>query len=238
MPVEPLPCAPGGGGDPGGDTCGSAVVLKLCDQTPDGGCVPFLRHITHDCDGTVTGTADTLTDAVTPYTPAGTVGDCDDCPCDDPTKVVPLCDYLPDGSSTQFLRHLTYDCETGQVTTQTDTELDAVTPYTPVGEVGECGQCRPVPMCPQLLGYSGPDTWVMPEGTESLAVTVACGPVTITDCAGNTTVVNECGTSFNWAAPAGGCTPGALCGPFTVDLPDGSAVYINFLAPCNLGDVS
>lgn len=237
MAVEPLPCAPGGGGEPG-ETCGSAVVLKLCDQTPDGGCVPFLRHITHNCDGAVTGTADTLTDAVTPYTPAGTVGDCDDCPCTDNTKILPLCDYQPDGSSVQFLRHLTYECATGTVTGQVDTALDGFTSYTPTGDVGECGQCRPAPLCPQLLGLSGPETWTMPDGAESLAVTVACGPITVTDCTGMATVINECGTSFSWAAPPGDCQPGRLCTPFTVDVPEGAAVYLTLLTPCDLGDIS
>ncbi|MTE20283.1 hypothetical protein F0L17_14430 [Streptomyces sp. TRM43335] len=236
MAVEPLPCAPGGG-TPTDPPCGAATVLPLCDQTPDG-CVPFLRHLAHDCDGQVTAVTDTEPDGVTPYTPVGVVGDCDDCPCEDGTRVVPLCDYQPDGTSTPFLRHLTYDSTSGQVTEERDTETDGVTPYTPVGEVGECGQCRPTPMCPQLVGLSGPETWDMPEGTESLSITVACGPVTVTDCAGNSTVVNECNTAFRWSAPPGDCAPGRLCGPFTVDVPDGAAVYINFLSPCDLGDVS
>lgn len=240
MPVEPLPCGPGdpGPGPDPGPGCGAAVLLPLCDITPDD-CVPFLRHLAHDCDGIVTGQYDTLPDGVTPYTPVGEVGDCDDCPCEDGEKVVPLCDYLPDGTSVPFLRHITYDPDTGQVTEQVDTELDGSTPYTPTGEVGECGECRPTPMCPQLLGLTGPETWVMPEGTESLAITVACGPVVITDCAGNATQVNECGSAFSWSAPAtGACEPAALCTPFTVDVPEGAAVYINFMSPCHLGDES
>ncbi|MFE0763691.1 hypothetical protein [Streptomyces smyrnaeus] len=236
MPVEPLPCGPGEGPGPG-PGCGAAVVLPLCDQAPDG-CVPFLRHLAHDCDGVVTGQYDTATDGVTPYTPVGEVGDCDECPCEDGEKVVPLCDYQPDGSSVPFLRHITYDPETGQVTEQVDTETDGSTPYTPTGEVGECGECRPTPMCPQLLGLSGPETWTMPEGTESLSVTVACGPVTVIDCAGSSTVINECGAVFQWAAPPADCRPGRLCGPFTVDVPTGAAVYLNFLTPCDLGDAS
>lgn len=236
MPVEPVPCAPGGEGSPA--ECGSAVVLPLCDQTPGGECVPFLRHLTHDCDGQVTGQTDTATDGVTPYTPQGTVGSCEECPCEDATKVLPLCDYQPDGTSIPFLRHVTYDCASGQITGQTDTELDASTPYTPTGEVGECGQCRPVPMCPQLIGLSGPEVWEMPEGTESVSLNVACGPVTVTDCAGNATVINECGTGFQWAAPPADCRPGTLCTPFTVDVPPGSAAYLTFLTPCTTGDAS
>lgn len=303
MPVEPLPCRPGGGGgDPGPSCCapsitsaplcledGSTILLVLradctCDGAPVGppeidgwidpatgaftegpapagagpcssgcasvttlrlcdtgaeDCPPFLRHLVHDCDGQVTTSTDTTPDGVTPYTPAGEAVDCDDCPCEDGTKVLPLCDYQETGSSVPFLRHLTYDCSTGAITEQVDTETDGATPYTPAGDVGECGECRPTPMCPQLLGLSGPETWTMPPGTESLAVTVACGPVTVTDCAGNATQINECGTSFSWASPASAsCAPPALCTPFTVDLPEGAAVYINFLAPCDFGDAS
>lgn len=234
--VTPGP-APEGAGPCTADDCASVSLLRRCDHTPDGECVPFLRHLVHDCDGQVTATADTATDGTTPYTPVGEVIDCEDCPCQDGTTVVPLCDYQPDGSSVPFLRHLTYDSTTGQVTEQVDTTTDGVTPYTPVGEVGKCGQCRPTPMCPQLLGLTGPETWTMPEDTASLSITVACGPVTITDCAGNSTVVNECG-NFQWAAPPADCAPGRLCTPVTVDVPEGAAVYLNFLTPCTLGDAS
>lgn len=305
MPVEPQPCAPGGGGGPvegccspslataplcladgtpillvlrsacadcGGtaadpevagwidpasgaftpgpppddagpceaDDCASVSLLRLCDQTPDGECIPFIRHLVHDCDGQVIASTDTEPDGTTPYAVQGEVVDCDDCPCGPCTKVVPLCDYLGPGPEpvVPFLRHLTYDCETGQVQEQTDTLIDGTTPYTQIGEVGECGQCRPVPMCPQLLGLSGPETWSMPDGTESVAVTVVCGPVTITDCAGNATQVNECGASFTWSAPPTDCAPGRLCVPFTVDVAEGAAVYLTLLGPCDLGDVS
>ncbi|MGW4731831.1 hypothetical protein ACWEQC_22155 [Streptomyces shenzhenensis] len=171
--------APAGAGPCGVDDCATVNLLRLCDQTPGGDCVPFLRHLVHDCGGGVAASTDTTLDGTTPYTPTGIVGDCTD-----------------------------------------------------------CDECRPVQLCPQLLGISGPDSWTMPDGTESLAVTVACGPVTITDCAGSTTVVNECGTSFQWSAPPGDCQPGSLCTPFTVDLPEGAAVYINFLSPCDQGDES
>ena len=226
-PADAGPCSASG--------CASVSLLRLCDQTGQE-CVPFLRHLVHDCSGTVTASTDTTLDGTTPYTPAGEVGDCEDCPC---TKTVPLCDYLGPGPepSVPFLRTLVYDCETGAVQEQTDTLPDG-SPYTPTGEVGECGQCRPTPMCPQLFGLSGPELWSMPEGTESLAVTVACGPVTITDCSGQATVINERGTSFTWSAPPVDCQPGRLCAPVTVDIPEGAAAYINLLIPCDMGDVS
>lgn len=231
--------APADAGPCGADDCASVSLLRLCDQTEEE-CVPFLRHLVHDCDGTVTASTDTTLDGVTPYAPAGEVGDCEDCPCGPCTKVLPLCDYLGPGPTpvVSFLRHLVYDCTTGVVQEQTDTLTDGTTPYTPAGEVGECGQCRPTPMCPQLLGLSGPETWSMPEGTESLALTVACGPVTVTDCAGMATVINECGASFTWSAPPTECAPGRLCTPFTVEVPEGAAVYLSLLTPCDMGDVS
>lgn len=232
--------APDDAGPCTADDCASVSLLRLCDQTDDD-CAPFLRHLVHDCDGQVTASTDTALDGVTPYTPAGEVGDCEDCPCDPCTKVVPLCDYAGPGPEpvTPFLRHLTYDCTSGAVLEQTDTLTDGTTPYTPVGEVGECGQCRPTPMCAQLLGLSGPETWTMPEGTESLALTVVCGPVSVTDCAGMSTTVNECGATFTWSAPPTDCAPGRLCTPFTVGVPEGSAVYLNFLTPCDTqGDIS
>ncbi|MFE6549663.1 hypothetical protein ACFVHS_14890 [Streptomyces sp. NPDC057746] len=98
------------------------------------------------------------------------------------------------------------------------------------------GDCDPVPMCPQLLGLTGPETWTVPAATESVSVTVACGPVTVTDCAGNATVINECGTAFSWSAPGSPCAPGVLCGSLAVDVPDGAAAYIQWSAPC--GDES
>jgi hypothetical protein len=93
-------------------------------------------------------------------------------------------------------------------------------------------------MCPELLGLTGPETWTMPAGTESLSLSVACGPVTVTDCEGNATVVNECGTAFSWAAPSTACEPGVLCGPVTIDVPEGSAAYVQWTHPCDAGDES
>jgi hypothetical protein len=57
----------------------------------------FLRRICRDCDGQVTSVADTLLDGVTPYVPAGDVGQCEqEPPCD--LSVVEECTYsMPDG---------------------------------------------------------------------------------------------------------------------------------------------
>lgn len=231
--------APEGAGPCADESCPTtADILPRCDATPDGECVPMLRHLLRDCTGAVLEVVDTAPDGVTPYTPTGEVINCDDCPCGDCTKAVPLCDIAPDGSETAFLRHLTYDCESGAVIEEHDTTTDGHTPYTPTGEIGECGQCRPTPMCPSLVGLSGPEVWEMPERTESISLSVVCGPVTVTDCTGAPTVINECGASFNWSAPATSCAPGELCGPFTIELPEGAAVYINLLSPCDLGDES
>ncbi|MDN3056850.1 hypothetical protein PH213_20310 [Streptomyces sp. SRF1] len=58
-------------------------------------------------------------------------GEC--CPDADPLL---LCDVAADGTSTPFLRHLTYT--DGVLTSVTDTALDGVTDYTPTGTVGVC----------------------------------------------------------------------------------------------------
>ena len=91
--------------------------------------------------------------------------------------------------------------------------------------------CDPVPMCPQFAGLSGPEVWSLPAGVESFTIDVVCGPITITDCQGEVTVVNECG-SLSYAAPSLGCTPGAFCTPFTLTVPADSAAYVKFLTPC------
>jgi hypothetical protein len=58
--------------------------------------------------------------------------------------------YDQTGCETQFLRNVTVDCETGEVTAVTDTTLDGA-PYTPAGEVGQCtasgGACCPEEPC-------------------------------------------------------------------------------------------
>ncbi|MET8746881.1 hypothetical protein [Streptomyces sp. NPDC004728] len=244
MPVEPLPCDPGGGtGEPSSSCCAPSITsVPLCRE----GGTPLLLVLRSSCvcdgaaatDPEVAGWIDPATGTYTAGpAPAGSVP----CPSSDcaSVSVLQLCDNTPDGQCSPFLRHMVHDCD-GQVTAATDTALDGTTPYAPAGAVGDCDDCRcpDIPLCPQLLGLAGPELWTMPVGAESLAVTVACGPVTITDCAGNATVVNECGASFSWAAPPAECGPGTLCGPVTIDVAEGAAVYLNFLTPCAQGDAS
>ncbi|MFF3665463.1 hypothetical protein [Microtetraspora malaysiensis] len=52
-------------------------------------------------------------------------------------ELVQLCDIADDGTSTPFLRHLTY-IGGSQVPDVVDTGLDGITPYTPEGEIGAC----------------------------------------------------------------------------------------------------
>lgn len=220
------------------EPCATVTTIRLCDITPDGECVPFLRHMVHDCDGQVTNTADTNL-LGEPYTPVGQVDGCDNCPCVDDTKVLVLCDHLDDGTVVRFVRRITYDCDTGQITAQEDLQLDMTTPYEPQGRVGNCCDdhepgpvpCDPQPVCARFSGVAGPDVWELPEGVESLSVSIICGEgITVTDCAGEQTVMNEgCGT-ISWAAPqSGSCTPNTLCRPFTVELPEGAAAYFSWI---------
>lgn len=160
-----------------------------------------------------------------------------------------LCDVVGD-DCTPFLRHIAYTCD-GEPRRVTDTDLSGTTPYTPSGTVADCATacggnngrtneddvsppepCTPVPMCARLSGISGPDTWTLPDGAESVTISILCGPVTVTDCGGEATVLNEgCGT-LSWTAPSGDCKPGKLCTPLTVDIPEGSAVYVQWTEPC------
>lgn len=243
MAIEPVPCAPGGGGEPvevNVTTCCAPSIAStpLCRQ--DGTTVLLVvRSGCVECgeaapDPEVVGWIDPATGTFTPGAAPADAGPCGGERCASVTALR-LCDQTPDGDCLPFLRHLVHDCD-GQVTASTDTAVDGITPYTPAGEVGdcsECEQCEPALLCPQLLGLAGPETWTMPEGTESVALQVACGPVVVTDCAGNSTQINECGTGLSWSAPPAGCAPGTLCTPFTVEVLDGAAAYINFLGPCD-----
>ncbi|MFE0545199.1 hypothetical protein [Streptomyces sp. NPDC058891] len=104
---------------------------------------PFLRRFTLDCDGGLTSTQDLALDGTTPYEVQGEAGTCTGdgsggmaAPGPD-TEVVQLCDVAADGTSTPFLRALTW--EPGADTpTVADTALDGVTAYTPAGTVGLC----------------------------------------------------------------------------------------------------
>ncbi|MDX3345885.1 hypothetical protein PV387_03400 [Streptomyces sp. ME02-6987-2C] len=120
-------------------------------------------------------------------------------------------------SSTQFLRTLVTDCETGEVVSTTDTTLDGQ-PYTVTGEVGQCtpadsgssSNCRD---CEQLVLCD-----VTEEGTHSF-LRVVCR-----DCTG--AVISVLDTELDGTTPytvAG--TPGRCCdtqvvGECTYSLPD------------------
>lgn len=249
MAVEPIPCTPGGGDgpEPGPSCCAPSITTAppLCRE--DGSAVLLVLRSACACDGEppappeIAGWIDSATGA---FTEGPAPADARPCGTTEngcaSVALLRLCDQTDDGACTPFLRRLVIDCD-GETTASTDTALDGVTPYEAAGTVidcDECAPCRPAPMCPQLLGLSGPETWTMPDGTESLAVTVACGPITVADCAGTATVINERGPTFSWAAAASSCAPGSLCGPVTVEVPDGSAVYVQWLSPCAGADES
>ncbi|MER6975701.1 hypothetical protein [Streptomyces carpinensis] len=142
-----------------------AVTIRFTDQTTGGAIndrdlflmplevrtavltvtrTPFLRRFTFDCDGTPTGTQDLALDGVTPYEVQGEAGTCGGdgiggssvTPGPD-TEIVQLCDVAADGTTTPFLRQLTYE-PGADAPTVTDTALDGVTAYTPAGTVGTC----------------------------------------------------------------------------------------------------
>lgn len=67
-------------------------LLELCDQQGDGTAVTFLRWLTVNSDGEVTGQRDTELDGVTEYPPTGVVGACDQTA--EPCVPVPMCARL------------------------------------------------------------------------------------------------------------------------------------------------
>lgn len=87
---------------PAAAECGDTEILVLCDVQPDGSVMTFLRRITYDCGGAVTGQADTTLDG-TAYTPLGTVGTCDPSNSVD-VETWPLCILNTDGSVMQHVR--------------------------------------------------------------------------------------------------------------------------------------
>ncbi|MYR63707.1 hypothetical protein GTY54_48420, partial [Streptomyces sp. SID625] len=123
-------------------------LVQLCDTTPGGVVVPFLRDYLRSESGQITGHSDYALDGTTPYTPTGTVGQCMP-PAEEPagpverdTEVVPLCDVAANGDATPFLRRLLFPAG-GGAPTVTDTLLDGTTPYTPTGTVGQCTPPEP-----------------------------------------------------------------------------------------------
>lgn len=257
MPVVPVPCTPaggdGGGGEAGEGCCAPSLAASpLC--LPDGQLVLVVLRAAcaacgGDADPEVAGWVDPASGVFTPGAVPEDAGPCEsgggsgggqECAA---VSTLRLCDLLDGGEQQPFLRHVVRDCD-GTVAAVVDTAADGVTTYTPAGEVGECPEapppgaqpCEPVAMCPQLVGLAGPETWEMPDGAESVSLSVVCGPVTVTDCTGHETRINECGANVSWSAPGGGCAPGVLCGPLTVEVPEGAAAYIHLLSPC--GDAS
>lgn len=246
--IAPPPCGrnSGGGGSPvapvevAGCCSPSMATTLLC--TPD--CDPVTLVLESTCvecgdeagNPRVTGWVD-ATGTFTAGAPPAGIGPCGDCgerdePCATVTTIR-LCDITPDGECVPFLRHMVHDCD-GQVTNTADTNLLGE-PYTPVGQVDGCDNCPlpcdPQPVCARFSGVAGPDVWELPEGVESLSVSIICGEgITVTDCAGEQTVMNEgCGT-ISWSAPqSGSCTPNTLCRPFTVALPEGAAAYFSWI---------
>lgn len=79
VPVEPVGVCPASSEESLPEPCHDTELLTLCDwlDDPENTVVRFLRHVTYDCTGAVTATADTELDATTPYTPQGEVKACE-----------------------------------------------------------------------------------------------------------------------------------------------------------------
>ncbi|MFI5629219.1 hypothetical protein ACIA8E_07530 [Streptomyces sp. NPDC051664] len=119
-------CQPTGGGSE--QPCGDTELLALCDTAADGTVTEFLRGLTYDCSGALSGVSDTGLDGVTPYTVIGTVGQCQPVSCD----VTPVC--LRPSGQIEFISNPT------GVTTGTDADWtwgqSLTGPWFPMYEVG------------------------------------------------------------------------------------------------------
>jgi hypothetical protein len=118
---------------------------------------PFLRHICRSCDGTPTVT-NTLLDGVTPYTPAGNVGQCQEAATPSGTErpeqdAVLLCHTATDGTVTEIVRDYRRD-ETGAIVDHSDYTLDGAPLDTSSGTVGQCRpvDCTSTPLCVRPSG--------------------------------------------------------------------------------------
>ncbi|MEU5497973.1 hypothetical protein [Streptomyces griseofuscus] len=122
-------------------------VVQLCDTAADGTVTQMVRDYRRDETGAIVGHSDYLLDG-SPYTPTGTVGDCQPVPQPERDLTV-LCDVQADGSVTTFLRDYQRDVA-GTVTGHADYVLNGSAPYTPTGTVGVC-QPKPCKDCETLV---------------------------------------------------------------------------------------
>lgn len=148
--------APAGAG-PCDGACLDVTTVQLCDLTPGGGCVPFLRHLVRDCDGAITSTTDTALDGTTAYTVAGAAGDCSACAveCVD-TICVQRCDDTDgDGQADATYSELWCVRADGGAELVLTYQADPSTPYTPIAPV-ECTYGCPETETVTLCDASGP----------------------------------------------------------------------------------
>ncbi|MEU4406196.1 hypothetical protein AB0F88_16870 [Streptosporangium sp. NPDC023963] len=151
----PGPAPAGAGPCDGG--CLDVTTVQLCDLTPGGGCVPFLRHLVRDCDGAITSSTDTALDGTTAYTVVGTAGDCSACSaeCVD-TICVQRCDDTDgDGTADQTYSELWCVRADGSAELVLTYQDDPSVPYTPVTPV-ECTYGCPESETVTLCDESGP----------------------------------------------------------------------------------
>lgn len=158
---------------PAPEPCGTVSVVELCDVAADGTRTRFLRHITRDCQGDVTGTTDTELDAVTLYTVTGEIGNCE---C--PAQVLEQCrcdDTDGDGvGDTDYVELVSVDC-TGALTSLGTYIPDLSGPYTPVSPA-EC----PVEGAPPARGVQAHRVELAPGQTWDLSSQPLVQSVTVT----------------------------------------------------------
>lgn len=197
-----VPC---GGGEAA--ACQGGDTVALCDTAPDGAVTPFLRNLVRDCTGTVTRATDTALDAVTPYTPTGTVGVCQSsetcarqiverCGCDDTTG-----DGLGDVRYTELWA--VDPCTGGApVLLGTYRDGDLTQPYTPTAPV-ECtaAELLPGPLSTgvrAVTGTAAQDLAAAFPGLQSVSLTVTAGTVNVTMSDGSAVPI-PAGVTMTWS---------------------------------------
>ncbi|WP_158677817.1 hypothetical protein [Streptomyces sp. SPB074] len=120
-------------------------------------------------------------------------------------EVLTLCDIAPDGSSSPFLRHITYGSG-GQPAAVTDTALDGFAPYTPSGTVGICGPgsepCRDTASVLLCDAPADSTVTVSPDITDATGADVGLAPAQFPDLSGPYTPLWTGGT-LTWPAGTG-----------------------------------
>ncbi|WP_413808122.1 hypothetical protein [Streptomyces sp. OE57] len=224
LPDGYMACGGGSGGSAA--PCGDTETLVLCDTAADGTVTPFVRRLTFDCTGEVASTEDLELDGTAPYTPSGTVGQCQTAAGQEPVpceaqNVLSACrcdDTDGDGiADTEYTELLTVDCAGALSSIGTYTP-DLAAPYTPVAPVdcdaGAEGADPALGVQPGRVQLAVGASWNADSvaALQSVTATAHTGPGQITTSDGTSTLFQ--GESVTWSTSREG--DALLTGPLII----------------------